>query len=349
MITSKPFGTLPSGEAVEAFTLSNATDVSVEIITYGGIITRLLVPDADGKTTDIVLGLNALDAYLAGHPYFGAITGRVAGRITAGRFELDGESYALALTDAPNHLHGGEVGFDKKLWTATPNDDADAPSLKLTYSSPDGEEGYPGTLETTVCYTLNGATLEIAYEATTDRATPVCLTNHSYFNLAGEGSGSVLDQIVQIKADTIVPTDEDLTLQGRRVPVAAPGTDFRTPCRLGDVVPHLLKNHGDNYCFRESPIDTPEWVAQLSDPASGRVMDVFTNDTCMQFYTGKFLDGTLTGKSGKAYDAHAGLCMECQGYPDGVNTPEIDDIILRPGQTYKRQTEYSFSTVPKQP
>ncbi|MBT3294851.1 MAG: galactose mutarotase [Verrucomicrobia bacterium] len=342
MITCKPFGTLPTGEAVEAFTLSNSTDVSVEIITYGGIITRLLVPDADGKKADIVLGLNGLDAYLAGHPYFGAITGRVAGRITAGRFELDGEAYALALTNAPNHLHGGDVGFDKKLWTATPNDDADAPSLMLTYSSPDGEEGYPGTLDTTVCYRLNGAALEISYEATTDRATPVCLTNHSYFNLAGEGSGSVLDHIVQIKADTIVPTDEDLTLQGRRVPVVAPGTDFRTPCRLGDAVPHLLKHHGDNYCFRETPIDAPEWVAQLSDPASGRVMDVFTNDTCMQFYTGKFLDGTLTGKSGKAYDTHAGLCMECQGYPDGVNTPEIDDIILRPGQTYKRQTEYRF-------
>ena len=345
MIVQKPYGNLPTGEAVEAFTLSNQTGVSVEIITYGGIITRLLVPDAHGTSADVVLGFDSLDTYLAGHPFFGAITGRVAGRITAGRFELDGEAYSLALTNPPNHLHGGEQGFDKQLWTPTAHDDDQAPTLALAYSSADGEEGYPGQLDVVVRYTLDGTSLVIAYEATCDRATPVCLTNHSYFNLAGEGRGSIADHVLEIKADRYVPTKEDLTLLGRRDTVVAPGNDFREPHRVGDSIPHLLKQHGDNYCFRDQPVDTPEFVARLSDPAGGRVMDVLTNDTCMQFYTGKFLDGTLTGKAGKVYDTHAGLCMECQGYPDGVNTPEIDDIILRPGNTYRRQTVYRFSAV----
>ncbi len=347
-----PFGHLPTGETVAAHRLVNATGGSVKILTYGGIVTSWIVPDAHGAPVDIVLGFDCLDGYLAPHPYFGAIAGRVAGRITAGRFSLDGITYHLAFNNHPNHLHGGLRGFDKHLWNATafPRPQDGAPSLRLSRLSPDGEEGYPGNVTVSVTYTLtDDHTLLIESEASTDRATPFSLTHHSYFNLAGEGSGSVADHTLQILADAYAPTDADLTLLGRREPVTA-ANDFRAPRRLGDVMPGLHQRHGDLYFLPPPATDKPRLSAVLADPRSGRSLLVQTTEGCLQLYVASSLNGALIGKSGRPYGRHAGVCLECEGYPDGPNTPALGDIILRPGHTARQTTAYSFKTyTPKSP
>lgn len=342
------YGNLPSGEEVTAFTLSHA-GLTIKAITYGGIITELHVPGRDGKVEDIVLGLPSLEAYLAGHPWFGAITGRVAGRITGGTFELDGKSFQLELNQPPNHLHGGADALDKKNWhgEAATNTKGE-PFLVLTYRSPDGECGYPGNVDIKVTYTLsNDAVLRIDYEATTDRATPFSLTNHSYFNLAGEAAGSVENHVLQIHADHFVPADDELTLSGTIQPVAGQANDFTRPKPLGEALDGLLKQHGDNYMIRRSEPKVLVPVARVEQKSSGRSMEVESTEACLQFYTGKFLDETrVTGKSGRVYQPFDGLCLECQGYPDGVNHPELDDIVLRPDETYRQTTLYKFTTVP---
>lgn len=336
----KVFGAMPNGETVEEYALSNGNGLVLKVLTYGGIISELHVPGRDGKLADVVLGLPRLEDYLGGHPYFGAITGRVAGRITYGKFSLDGQSYQLVVNNPPNHLHGGLCGFDKRLWRAEEKEG----SLRLSYHSPDGEEGYPGNIEISVTYSLTAANeVLIDYEAVTDKATPLCVTNHSYFNLAGEGSGPISDHILQIFADTFMPTGEDLTLLGRWESVSGRANDFRSPRRVGDAIPGLLKNHGDTYLVRAQRSARPELTARVSHPASGRVMEVLTTEPCLQFYTGVFLDGSLIGKAGAPYGRHAGLCLECQGYADGVNHPELGDIILRPKETYRQTTAYRFS------
>lgn len=342
-MTPEPFGRLPDGRPVAQYTLRNAAGASADVITYGGIITALRTPDRHGKFADIVLGFDRLESYVAGHPYFGAIIGRIAGRVTAGRLQLPDGVRQLALTDGPNHLHGGRVGFDKRLWSvlaATPN------SLRLFYRSPDGEEGYPGNLDVTVTYTLtDNNELVVASEALSDRVTPLSLAQHSYFNLAGEGSGNVLNHTVQIHATEVVPAaDAAMTLAGRRAAVAGTGNDFTQPRRLGDALPGLFRAHGEHYFIRAAAAVEPAPVARVTEPVSGRVLEVSTNDCALQFYTGMALDGTLRGKAGRTYGPHDGLCLECQGYPDGAHRRDLGDILVHPGTPQKRLTRYAFST-----
>ncbi|MBE35459.1 MAG: galactose-1-epimerase [Opitutaceae bacterium] len=347
-MTSKNFGTLPTGENIEQHSLTNSAGASLEVITYGGIITALRMPDAKGALADVVLGYDNLEAYVARHPYFGAIIGRIAGRVSCGRLSLGGQEHQLVCNDKPNHLHGGLTGFDKRIWNATPVIRSDgAESLRLTYHSPDGEEGYPGNLDIAITYTLTAQNeLIIESEATADRETPLSLTNHSYFNLSGEGSGSVAAHEIQILADDYVPSaDENMTLSGRLESVADTSSDFRTAHKMSDVIAKVYRGHGDNYHLRPQAIAEPELTARVVDPASGRVMEVLTTETNLQFYTGLSLDGTDTGKSGRAYKAHGGLCLECQGYPDGVSRPDLGDILVRPGTPQRRTTIYAFSTI----
>ncbi|HEX8372475.1 MAG TPA: aldose epimerase family protein [Chthoniobacterales bacterium] len=343
MPASRPFGFLPTGEPVELYTLANANGMSVSILNLGGIVTALRVPDRHGEYADVVLGFDNFASYLAPHPYFGAIAGRVAGRITDAVFMLDGETYSLPRNNPPNHLHGGVRGFDKHLWSASPSTHPNGDeSLRLSRVSPDGEEGYPGNVSVAVTYTLTSSNaLMLETEATTDRSTPFSLTQHSYFNLAGEGSGSAENHVLQIHAEAYAPTNGQMTLLGRRESVTD-ANDFRQPRRIGEVIPGLHQGHGDLYFL---PGDGLHEIASLTDPASGRRLTVSTTEACLQFYTGRFLNGTLVGKSGRAYGPHAGLCLECEGYPDGANTPSLGDIILRPGKTLRQTTIYAFSNV----
>ncbi|MEX1117531.1 MAG: aldose epimerase family protein [Terrimicrobiaceae bacterium] len=339
-----PHGTLPDGRIVEALTLESQGGMTMQVITYGATITSLQVPDRNGKLADVVLGFSDLAGYLAPHPYMGALIGRVAGRIRGAEIIVDGTHHSLAANDPPNHLHGGRSGFDRRLWV--PGHVADD-SVELTCFSPDGEEGYPGSVETRVTYTITGDhVLKVETEATTDRATPLSLTQHSYFNLAGEGRGTIEGHDLQIHAKTYAPTDDRLTLLGEQVAVGK--NDFQRPRQLGTVLPDLHLAHGDLY-FLRAPCDEvlePELkdAARLYEPISGRCLTVSTTEACLQLYTGVALDGTLVGKSGHSYGPHAGLCLECEGYPDGVRTPSLGDIILRPGHTYRQTTLYAFST-----
>jgi aldose 1-epimerase len=344
-ISSRTFGALPSGQTVEAWTLTGRGGLVLEAITYGGIVTRLLAPDRDGHVGDVVLGFNDLDSYLGGHPYFGAITGRVAGRIAGAAFTLNGKSYQLARNEPPNHLHGGIVGFDKRLWSAAPvNREDGAPSLRLTYSSPDGEEGYPGNVQVAVTYTVtNHNVFLIETEAVSDRITPLSLTHHSYFNLAGESSSSITDHRLEVFANEFVPVDEYLTPTGRLESTSRHGNDFLKPCRMGDVIGLLFQGHGDLYALPPRRGSELRLAARLEDPAGGRVMTVSTTESYLQLYTGSHLNGTRKGKSGAAYAPHAGMCFECEGYPDVSNTALRNDILLHPGQTQRHATAYAFS------
>jgi aldose 1-epimerase len=253
---------------------------------------------------------------------------------------LEGKRYELELNDPPNHLHGGSKGFDKQLWVGEVESDD---SVALGYVSPDGENGYPGNLSVTVRYRLSEENeLIIDYTAETDKATPCSLTDHSYFNLSGEGSGSVEDHELAIFADRYTPTDEKMTHLGKASSVDGGANDLREPKRIGEVVPAILNGHGDNYLLAREPRENPVLAARAVDPASGRTLEVLTTERCLQFYTGVFLDGAFTGKSGRPYDKHGAFCLECQGYPDGANHPEINDTILRPGQIYRQRTVYRF-------
>jgi len=334
-LSVSPFGKLPDQTAVEAWTLTGKTGLSLTVLTYGGIVSRLLAPDASGDLANVVIGHETLAGYLAQNRYYGAITGRVAGRITGAAFNLDGVTHRLAANDAPHHLHGGIRGFDQSVWDARSVTRADrAPSLRLSRLSPDGEEGYPGNLSVAVTYTLtDDHALVIDTVATTDRATPFSLTHHSYFNLAG--SGSAADHTLQILADAYAPTDAFMGLLGRRESVTD-ANDFRSPRRLADAVPQLFNHHGDLYFLpplAAAPGVLPI-VAHLADPASGRVLTVRTTEACLQLYVGAALKPSA-----------AGVCLECEGYPDGANSPTLGDIILRPGMTHRRTTVYAFSTL----
>ena len=347
MSSSRVFGTLPDGRVVRCWLLQNAAGSSLEVIEYGGIVTHLQVPDRDGKLADVVLGFETLEPYLAGHPYFGVIAGRVAGRISGGHFSLEGRTYELPRNDPPNHLHGGMAGFDKKLWSAESVNRPDgADSVRLTLESADGDEGYPGNLTAHVTFTLT-ARNEFIFETevSTDRATPAGLTHHSYFNLAGEHAGAVTDHELRIFAETFAPTDAAMTLLGRRVSVEE-GGDFRQLKRIGDVLPDVLGTHGDLYFVNRPHGDRISLLpaAQVREPRSGRIMDVLTTEDCVQFYSGVALDGSLIGKSGVSYGKHHGFCLECEGYSDGINTPELGDILVHPGLPRRHTTIYAFST-----
>jgi aldose 1-epimerase len=343
-------GSLPSGETVDAYTLTSVGGASARILTYGGIVASLKVPDRAGRLADVVLGFDDLNGYLGGRAYFGAIIGRIAGRVTDGRISADGREYQLERNDGRNHLHGGRRGLDKRVWAARASRGGDgAASLELTYTSPDGEEGYPGTLEISVTYTLTASNaLIVETRASSDRPTPLSLAHHSYFNLAGEGSGTVLGHEVMIPADEFVPADGGLTLGDRRERVEGWGGDFRRQRLLGDALPELLGSHGDFYLLRPAGAKGPQSsrpAAMVSDPRSGRVLTVFTDEWCLQFYTGAMLDGSHVGKSGEPYAPFSGLCLECQGYPNASVREGFGDIIVRPGSPQVRRTIYAFSTI----
>lgn len=338
---------LPDGRTIQAWLLTNSSGAALEVIEYGGIVTRLLIPDRRGVLSDVVLGFDALEPYFTGHPYFGAIAGRVAGRITEGRFSLGGKTYGLACNDAPNHLHGGVQGFDKKVWSAEPLVHASgADSVRLTLESPDGDQGYPGRVTARVTFTLTDKNEFIfETEVSSDRTTPASLTHHSYFNLSGENAGPTTGHELRIFADTFAPTDAAMTLLGRRSLVDGAG-DFREARRIGDVLPRILGAHGDLYFVNRPSGDhtTLQPAARVRDPASGRVMTVSTTEDCVQFYSGVGLDSSLIGKSGSAYAKHQGFCLECEGYPDGANVPALGDILVRPDTPRRHTTVYAFTT-----
>ena len=352
-LRSTTFGYLPGGEPIEAYTLTGEGGLIAEIITYGAVVTRLLVPTPGGGPTDVVLGFDNLPAYLSDRGYFGAVVGRVAGRITGACFQVNGETFNLAANEAPNHLHGGMAGFNTKVWKAYPAGLANGtPRLRLTYRSPDGEEGYPGETHTTITYTVTEDNMFLVEtEAVTDGPTPFSLTFHHYFNLAGEGSGSIHDHELQIHSDRFVLTDQRMTLLGKMSSVEGRANDFRSPRRMGDAMPRLFKNHGDLYRVRESDgigsALSPSVVARLTHPGAGLAMDVWTTNTHLQLYTGAGLDGSVRGKSGRTYGRHAGVCLECEGYPDGANSPGMGDIILRPHHPRREITGYAFYSLAK--
>ncbi len=342
---SSHFGNLPCGRSVEAYLLTNAAGMELMAITYGGIVTALRAPDRQGRMADVVLGFNQLEPYLARHPYFGAITGRVAGRIPGGRFKLDDTIYQLALNDGTNHLHGGMIGLDQRIWEASPVIRPDgADSLQLRYLSPDGEEGYPGNVDITVTYTLTDANeFIIDTEATSDLPTPLSLTHHSYFNLAGEGCGTIEDHQLRVHSDLVIPVESTLAPLGRAQAVAGQAEDFNTTRRIGDALPGLFRQHGGLYLVRRSPGESLALAAELSDPASGRTLTVMTTEACLQLYSAFALDGALIGKSGNSYPPYAGFCLECEGYSDGINIPDFGDIIVRPETPQINRTIYAFS------
>lgn len=347
-IVRRPFGQTSDGEAVELYTLTNANGMEVAITTYGGIVVSLTAPDRDGHYADVVLGFDDLDGYLAGHPYFGAIVGRYANRIAKGTFSLDGKEYTLATNDGENHLHGGDEGFDKKVWRGRGVIGGKGIHLILDYTSPDGEEGYPGTLDVMVVYTLtHDDELKIDYKATTDKATPVNVTNHSYFNLRGQGTGDILGHELMISADRFTPVDETLIPTGELRPVEGTPFDFRKPTAIGARIEadnqqleygggydhnFVLKREGDELAL----------AARVHEPKTGRMMEVYTTEPGVQFYSGNFLDGSNVGKGGKVYDFRDGFCLETQHFPDSPNQPDFPSTILRPGEEYSTTTVYKF-------
>lgn len=337
------FGALPDGRTVTLFTLTNLNGLVAKVTNYGTIITELHVPDRRGQLADVVLGFDRLEPYLKGHPYFGCTVGRVANRIAGGQFTLDGKTYKLAVNNGPNHLHGGLRGFDKVLWQAEPQG---AEALKFTYLSPDMEEGYPGRLEVTVLMTLTPANeLRIDYTATTDKATPVNLTNHSYFNLAGEGAGDVLGHVLMIAADHYTPANAALIPTGEIKPVKGTPLDFTRPTPIGARFSQLQGDPlgYDNNFVLNSGGRSLALAARVAEPKSGRVMEVHATQPGIQLYTANFLDGSLVGKRGVAYARHSAFCLETQHFPNAVNEPGFPSVILRPGQTYRHTTNYRFS------
>jgi aldose 1-epimerase len=343
-VEKQPFGKTPEGTQVDLYTLTNGKGMTVKITNYGGTITELHVPDRDGKDGDVVLGFDNLKGYTDGHPFFGCLVGRCANRIAKGKFTLDGKEYKLATNNGPNHLHGGLKGFDKVVWNAEVVKGTE-PALKLTYRSKDGEEGYPGNLDVEVVYTLTDKNeLRIDYKATTDKATPVNLTNHSYFNLAGHNSGDVLGHEATIAADKYTPTDETLIPTGKIEPVKGTPYDLTSPTAIGKHIGELKGNPGGydiNYVLRDHK--DLFLAATVREPKSGRVMEVLTTEPGVQLYTGNFLDGSSKGKGEAVYKKHAALCLETQHFPDAVNHPDFPSVILKPGETYKTTTVYRFS------
>ncbi|GAB2782487.1 galactose mutarotase [Halomonas shantousis] len=358
------FGTLPDGREVDVYRIVNANGIEMRVINYGGIIVSLRTPDVKGQFDDIVLGFDSLEKYLSdtyrdANPYFGALIGRYGNRIADGRFSLDGQTYELATNDGPNHLHGGKQGFDKVLWQAEPFENDQGRGVVLTYTSADGEEGYPGRLETRVTYTLTDADeLDIEYHATTTQATPVNLTQHSYFNLEGEGSGTILDHYLMINAEAFTPVDETLIPTGEIRPVAGTPFDFTQPTPIGERIEQdnqqlqYGKGYDHNFVLaRESSgaegnkaDDSLVLAARVWEPDSGRLLEVSTTEPGLQFYSGNFLTGNLTGKRGQPYRHRSGFALETQHFPDSPNQDDFLSTILEPGDTYHSRTVYAFST-----
>ncbi|MFD2101546.1 aldose epimerase family protein [Flagellimonas iocasae] len=349
-IEKSAFGETPDGQKVDKYTLTNTKGMEIDVITYGGIITRWTAPDKNGNYEDVVLGFNDLDSYFGGVPYFGALIGRYGNRIAKGQFSIDGETYTLAKNDGQNHLHGGQKGFDKVVWAAEAESTDDGASLVLTYTSADGEEGYPGKLDVKVTYTLTGDNeLDIQYEAVTDKPTVVNLTQHSYFNLSGDFSKDILDNEVMLNASAYLPVDAGLIPTGEIRSVEGTPFDFTEPKAVGEEInadnEQIKRGGGYDHCWVLNGTDKNFGLAASAyHPESGRLLEVYTDEPAIQFYTGNFLDGSLSSKTGGVYGKRSGLCLETQHYPDSPNQEAFPTTRLNPGETYSSHTSFKFST-----
>ncbi len=351
-VTKSSFGTLADGTAVDLYTMTNAHGVEVRVTNYGAIIVSLKVPDKNGALGDVVLGYNRIDDYVKDTPYFGAVVGRYGNRIGGARFTLDGKTYTLAANDGVNTLHGGRKGFDKLVWTAKPVEGREGPALELSLTSKDGDEGYPGTLQLTVTYTLTEAdALIVDYRARTDKATPVNVTQHSYFNLAGEGVGTIDQHVMQIHADRYTPVAKGLIPTGELAPVDGTPFDFRTPTAIGARIasthPQMVLGGGydHNWVINWPPglaADKLAPVLRVTEPTTGRTLEVESTEPGLQFYSGNFLDGHLVGKSNRPYVKRAAFCVETQHFPDSPNKPDFPTTIVRPGTDYQSRTVFRF-------
>jgi aldose 1-epimerase len=342
-LEKKNLGVASDGKQVDEYTLTNVHGLVVKVMTYGGIIASVETPDRQGHMTNITLSLDSLQDYLAGHPFFGALAGRYANRIAKGKFTLDGKEYTLATNNGPNHLHGGIKGFDKAVWQAKPVQGKDFVGVKLTHVSPDGDEGYPGNLTATVVYSLNnGNELKMDYTAATDKATPVNLTNHTYWNLGGRAKGGILDELMTINADHYLPVDDTLIPTGEVAAVKGTPMDFTKPTAIGARIGQVSGGYDHAYVLNQKKPGQLTLAAKVVEPASGRVMEIYTTQPAIQFYTGNFLDGKLQA-GGVSYQQHHGFCLETEHYPDSPNQPRFPSTILRPGESYHQVTVHKFS------
>jgi aldose 1-epimerase len=340
-IDKKPFGKTADGKSVTLYTLSNDQGNTVELIDYGAIVVSINVPDRAGKRTNVTAGFSAIDGYLQRHPYFGATVGRFCNRIAKGKFTLDGKTYPLAVNNGPNHLHGGEVGFDKRMWQVAEVRGENSVGLKFTYVSPDGEEGFPGTLTTVAEYRWdNNNCLTLDLQATTDKPTVLNLTNHAYFNLGGAGSGTIHQHELTLACDQYLPVDENMIPTGVLAPVAGTALDFTSTHKIGERISQLKETNGYDHCFvvRGKAGELRE-AAKVVDPASGRTMAIKTTQPGIQLYTGNFLDGTA-GNAG--YKTHEAFCLETQHYPDSPNQSSFPTTVLRPGEKFHQVTTFTF-------
>lgn len=346
-VTVSNFGKLPSGKVVKLYTLTNKRGVSVSIMDYGATIVNLRVPDRRGKLDDVLLGFDTFSPYLTKSPYFGATIGRYANRIAKGTFTLDGKTYHVPINDGPNSLHGGKIGFDKKMWTAHVLSQHPA-SVAFSLVSPNGDQGYPGTLQVTVTYILNKQNaLIVLYEAASDKPTVLNLTNHSYFNLAGAGNGTVLQHQVKINALQYTPTNAQLIPTGEIRSIAGTPLDFRKLTPIGANIQQVggkPVGYDHNFVLVQKKPTKMEFAAEVVEPESGRVLKIYTDQPGVQFYTGNFLDGTIQGKGGKKYPQHSAFCLETQHFPDSPNHPNFPSTVLRPGEIFRSATVYQFST-----
>jgi aldose 1-epimerase len=347
--TAQPFGKTADGVAVERYTLENSHGMKVDVITYGAIVQRIVVPDKSGKPGDVVLGFDTIEGYLTAHPYFGAIVGRYGNRIAKATFTLNGKKYQLAANNGPNALHGGLKGFDKRVWTAKALSTPAGQAVELTYVSKDGEEGYPGTLTTRVTYTVTAQDeLRIDYHITADAETVANVTNHSYFNLAGQGTGDILKHEIRIAAERFTPVDKTLIPTGELKPVQGTPFDLRAAtaigAHIGDRDEQIAFGGGyDHNWVLDGPAGTLRPAVQVTEATSGRVLDVSTTEPGVQFYTGNFLDGTIKGKGGAVVGHRTGFCLETQHFPDSPNQPSFPTTVVKPGQAYTSTTVYRFS------
>jgi aldose 1-epimerase len=352
-LTHTPFGTLEGRTDVDRFTLSDGAGVEVAILTYGGILQEVRVPDREGRPAGIALGFDALEGYAdpgyrAANPYFGAVVGRYANRIAGGRFTLDGREYQVPANNGPNALHGGPEGFDGRVWAAEPLREAGAVGVRLRLTSPDGDQGFPGTLAADVTYRLEPGLLRIDYRATTDAPTVVNLTNHTYWNLAGAGSGTAEHHVLEVPAADYTPVDATQIPLGRDAPVDGTPFDFRAPRAVGDRLreghPQLVAGRGYDHHFVLARAEGPALAARLHDPGSGRVLEVRTTEPGIQVYSGNFLDGTLRGHGGRQYRQGDAIALETQHAPDSPNRSDVPSTVLRPGETYASTTTFAFGT-----